>query len=137
MKAHNKSLQTLIQERSVAEPLSGCWLWTFAPNSAGYGNISYQDKRMGAHRASHISFNGAIPESYDVHHVCNNRICVNPAHLEAVTHSVNMKAQKPRKRKAECVNGHSLTLENVYEWKGNRGCRTCRTSAWKRYREKS
>lgn len=128
MKAHDKPLQDLIRERSIAEPMSGCWLWMFSLNSAGYGGLCYRGKRMGAHRASHESFIGKIPDGYDVHHICNNRICVNPNHLKAVTHSENMKAQKPRRRKQLCKRGHSL-VAGV--------CKVCRKASIDAYRARN
>jgi len=136
MRAHTKNLSELIEERSIPEPNTGCWIWIFGLNSSGYGSITYQGNQMGAHRASYVAFNGLIPEKFDVHHVCNNRFCVNPYHLKAVTHSENMSAQGPRARKDFCKNGHALSADNVYEWNGNRGCRICRAEADKKYKAK-
>ena len=132
-----ESIAPRIFERSVAIPFAGCWVWTAGVNSNGYGSMTVHGKPVGAHRASYMAFKGKVPNGLDIHHICDNRLCVNPDHLEAVTHSENIKAQKPRKRKSECTNGHALTIDNVYEWNGNRSCRICRSGAWKRYKEKA
>ena len=133
---HQLVAQTII-DRSVAIPFAGCWVWTKGMNNSGYGSVRINGEPFGAHRASYMIFKGDIPQSMDVHHVCENKACVNPEHLELLTRSENVKATpRSRERKTECVNGHALVFENVYDWHGNRGCRTCRRDAWKRYREK-
>ena len=136
MKAHTQPLNELIEDRSIPEPNTGCWIWLRGVNSNGYGSISYKGKPYGAHRASYMAYFGDDPEGLDIHHKCNNRLCVNPDHLDAVTHSENICEQKPRKRKTVCKNGHSLTGDNLYEWNGNRGCKTCRSEADKRQKAK-
>lgn len=125
-----------ILERSVPIPIAGCWVWMAGTNNSGYGAMTVHGKPVGAHRASYMAFVGEIPPGLDVHHICNNRMCVNPHHLEAVTRSKNLLEQPPRKRKTHCVNGHALVDSNVYEWNGNRGCRTCRADADKKYKLK-
>ena len=69
---------------------SGCWEWTGAVSSAGYGRLGASDY---AHRASHEEFVGPIPDGHEVDHLCRNRICINPAHLEAVTKRENLLRQ--------------------------------------------
>lgn len=67
---------------------SGCWEWTASLFRCGYGQFGAGKY---AHRWSYEFFTGPIPEGLDVDHVCRNRKCVNPDHLEAVTRSVNIK----------------------------------------------
>jgi hypothetical protein len=125
-----------ILEKSVPIPIAGCWVWVAGANNNGYGAMTVHGKPVGAHRASYMAFVGEIPPGLDVHHICNNRMCVNPHHLEAVTHSENIKAQKPRRRKTHCANGHELLGDTVYEWNGIRSCRICRTAADKKFKAK-
>lgn len=74
------SLAAYVEARSIPEPNSGCWLWLLSVGSHGYG----QSGRTTAHRVSHEAFRGPIPEGYEVDHLCRNKLCVNPDHLEAV-----------------------------------------------------
>ncbi len=73
----------------TVEPNTGCWLWTAHVVKGGYGR--FRDGRMVlAHRWSYEHFNGPIPAGEEVDHLCRVRSCVNPQHLEAVTHVINV-----------------------------------------------
>lgn len=80
----------------IAIKASGCWHWLGAKWGLPgylYGQIRLGDgsaKRITAHRFAYIHANGPIPDDLDVDHLCNNKLCVNPAHLEAVTHRENI-----------------------------------------------
>ncbi len=69
----------------------GCWLWTKSRNRKGYGRWWFRDQDYG--RLAHVVlweiFNGPLPEGFELDHLCRVRICVNPAHLEPVTGTVN------------------------------------------------
>lgn len=74
----------------VSENGTGCWEWwgsRSGRHGVPYGQINIRGKVCWVHRVAYAIFNDGIPEGFDVHHTCKNTLCVNPAHLEAVTRS--------------------------------------------------
>lgn len=117
----------------------GCWLWKgyIAPN--GYGKFHASETgEQSAHRASFRIFKGDIPEGFQIDHLCRTRNCVNPAHLEAVSHQENLF----RSRKTHCHRGHPLSGPNLYvKYRSSdnteaRMCRACRLINDATYRAK-
>lgn len=108
---------------AVAE--SGCWEWQGANNSNGYGVFWDYDlgRNDGAHRASYRLFVGPIPDGLEIDHLCENTLCVNPAHLEPVTQEENKRRRAMRR--THCPNGHPWTAENTHLYRGHRRCRAC------------
>lgn len=68
-----------------------CWLWTGHRNDRGYGKAWFQGQQIFAHRAALALFGREVPEGFEVDHLCRNRACVKPPHLEVVTHRENVK----------------------------------------------
>lgn len=112
---------------------TGCWIWTASIGGPGYGQLSVCGRPHAAHRLSYQVHVGEIPEGLFIDHLCRNRPCINPAHLEPVTHQVNMArgmggkahAQRMRER-THCKKGHPLTPDNI-QWaeRGKRHCKIC------------
>ncbi len=107
----------------------GCWLWLGDQTSNGYGKWQRGPghRQRVAHRICWEHYNGPIPEGHQLDHLCRNRICVNPEHLEPVTSSENIMRQDHANRlKTECINGHSYDEKNTRISKaGKRQCREC------------
>lgn len=84
----------------------GCWVWRGSVAQNGYGRMSVMagsvQKLQNTHRVAYEAFVGAIPAGLEIDHLCRNRLCCNPEHLEAVTHAENMR----RGASTHCENGH-------------------------------
>lgn len=72
-------------KRVAAHPDTGCWLWSGEVNRNGYGRVWVSGKRVMAHRAIYEAIIGGIPAGMVLDHLCRNRLCCNPLHLEPVT----------------------------------------------------
>lgn len=115
---------------------SGCWQWTGHLTRDGYGS-------QHPHRTAYEEFVGPIPDGLQIDHLCRNRACCNPEHLEAVTPRQNThRGYGPaglNARKTHCDKGHALTVENTYVHPptspraGRRTCRECLRASWRKY----
>ena len=108
--------------------LTGCWIWKGCLRN-GYGTVKQNGKMQLAHRISFVHWNGEIKQGLEIDHLCRNKICCNPSHLEAVTHLENLKRGNIglfNKNKTHCIYGHEFTKENtIIKQDGRRNCRTC------------
>lgn len=126
---------------SKVDASASCWVWTAASAGDGYGkysvNANGKSKYPLAHRYAYESLVGPIPDGMVLDHLCCNRKCVNPDHLQVVTQKVNnIRSASPTSinaRKTRCANGHEYTEENTRHSSNGRACRTCHR-AWDRGR---
>lgn len=120
---------------------NGCLIWTATINSAGYGNFKV-GKISSAHRFAYEYFIGPIPDGLDIDHLCRNRACCDPLHLEAVPRRINLaRGQMPNMvthRTRRCKRGHEFGDDDYYASKGaaRRTCRICHKAAAKKWRER-
>lgn len=110
-----------------------CWIWQ-GSLSDGYGNFTINHIQYPAHRVSYTLFIGEIPTGLTLDHLCRNRRCVNPAHMECVTNKVNaLRGTSPpaqNARKTHCSKGHEFTPENTYLYKSVRVCIACKKAKY-------
>lgn len=118
--------------RRVAADEHGCWEWTGARLPAGYGRFWTGERMDLAHRFSYETFVGPIPAGLVLDHLCRNKGCVRPDHLEAVTQRENLRRgdvafgdRHHNGRRTECRRGHLFTNENTRHANGRRVCRAC------------
>jgi hypothetical protein len=118
---------------------AACWIWCGYIDKHGYGQWSAYRKTYRAHRYMYEIAVGPIADGLTLDHLCGEKRCVNPEHLEPVTAAENSSRAAARTRGNYCFKGHELTPENTYNApNGNRQCRTCQRAAWRRsYRRSS
>jgi hypothetical protein len=119
------------------EPNSNCWIWTGAQHGKGYGIVHRENRSKSPHREAYELFVGPIPPGMEIDHRCRVRLCVNPAHLEAVTHQENCargNLGQAKLRNTTCPRGHAY--DAVIMRKGQvvgRACRACWRERRRRY----
>lgn len=108
-----------------------CWNWVARVDKDGYGVFSLNRKNVRAHRYSYEEYKGKIGSGLVIDHLCRNKSCVNPDHMETVTNKENILrgfwGGAINHRKTHCINGHPLSGKNLYVQvkTGKRYCRTC------------
>ncbi len=97
---------------SKVERSDGCWTWRGPIGGSGYGTFALRGTSSGAHRVAYLAITGDIADGLVLDHLCRNRPCVNPGHLEPVTPHVNS-LRSPLVTPTHCSKGHELTPDNV------------------------
>lgn len=117
---------------------NNCWNWCGPLNKGGYGLSSIDGKRTLAHRAFWLFDQGPIPDGMDLDHLCRNRNCINPAHMEIVTRSVNLRRGFEARG---CKNGHpfngdDFSIVNRSDGSTERRCKICHRARNKKEKRK-
>lgn len=117
---------------------SGCWHWLGGKSRKGYGHFQLGTRKgVRAHRFVYEQLEGPIPEGLQLDHLCRNRTCCNPAHLEPVTLQENVsrgltgKVNHRNSVKTHCTRGHEYNTKNTYVRPsgGTRSCKVCRRTS--------
>ena len=131
---------------SKIDKTNSCWNWIGSIQNDGYSAFWLHGKSISAHRLSYELFIGKIPNDMVIDHLCRNRKCVNPKHLECVTQRINLlrgnTIQSENAMKTECKNGHPLSDNNLDKSQlrhGHRVCKICLNEyrRLKRYNDKN
>ena len=124
---------------SKVEPAAAdeCWEWRASRNDRGYANFWDSTRMVKGHRFAYEHMVADIPEGLTIDHLCRNRACVNPYHMEPVPQSVNskrtpgalksagLKAYHAANPRTHCKWGHEFTEANTYHYDSRRFCRMC------------
>ena len=118
-----------------------CWIWKASLSVGGYGKFALPSRKLiPAHRYAYETLVGPIPVGLQLDHLCRNRACVNPSHLESVTARTNLlrgeSLSAQNARKTHCRNGHPLIGDNLVPYslsRGQRRCLTCERAYDKEY----
>lgn len=111
-----------------------CWIWKANDKTSRYGRFETRGqhgrRKVAAHRIAWELLRGLVPDGMELDHLCRNTRCVNPDHLEPVTHRVNVLRGEGicarRLRRTHCPHGHELTPENIRPSRaGGRLCLAC------------
>lgn len=135
---HSYTVEQRLRLHRRIKRSTGCWIWTASLDDKGYGRLMLNRKLHYAHRLSYEAFVGPIPDGLEIDHLCRNRACFAPNHLEPVTPQINvLRGESPgarNRRRTHCPKrGHSYAEHGVVR-NGRLVCRTCRIEYLRGYR---
>lgn len=140
MLENGKTLLERLFNRVEKDEITGCWEWTGAKGIDGYGRIGDDKKVKLTHRVAYEIMRGPLHRGQVIDHLCRNRLCVNPDHMEATSQRINTIRgntadirKKLAAQQTHCINGHEFTKENIYLANNQRYCRICKSIRYKRW----
>jgi hypothetical protein len=130
-----KTTEEKLQRNHVVD--GDCWRWTGAHTPQGYGQLNVEGKLVAVHRLAYEAWVTQIPDGLEIDHLCRVRDCINPAHLEPVTHAENLR--RATEARTACKNGHPFAGENVRittrgDGRTYRACLACRRASQRAYK---
>ncbi|MER7813856.1 HNH endonuclease [Streptomyces sp. NPDC096153] len=130
MSARDRLIERRFWSKVRGGDVATCWLWNGSKNTGGYGKVRVHGTLVQAHRWAYESLRAPVPAGLNLDHLCRNRACVNPWHLEPVSGRINTLRGAGHTAinaaKTHCVRGHRFDAENT-RWSSNgyRVCRAC------------
>lgn len=124
------SLEDRFMEKVFMVPESTCWFWTGYHDRDGYAMSSINDVPLAAYRMAYKLFVGELTKGMCLDHICRQRGCVNPKHMEEVTSKENTRRSPIapaaiNAQKTHCPRGHELTEGNIVTSMKGRNCLIC------------
>lgn len=135
----NDVLERVLNRIVISE--HGCWIFQGCRLKSGYGRTSWNGRLWLTHRVTYSILVGEIPDHLEIDHICKNKPCCNPEHLEPVTRSENLRrgtqwyhVLERECSKTFCPRGHPYNATNTYfTTEGHRQCRACKRIALDKY----